>query len=57
MFRGYKEVQKKGNNEYLDVHIGTHQLCTNSYLRIQDPGPKSITFNKVRFIYQGSFCP
>jgi len=53
----YKEVQKKGKAEYLDVHIGKHQLCSNSFLRIQDPGAKSISFNKVRFQYLGPTCP
>jgi hypothetical protein len=52
----YKEVQKKGEGEYLDIQIGTYQLCNNSYVRIQDPGPKSICFNKMKFIYLGATC-
>ena len=53
----YQEVQAKGAGEYHDVHLGNYQLCANSFVRIQDPGAKSITFNKVRFVYQGPACP
>jgi hypothetical protein len=52
----YKEIQKKGNNEYLDGQIGTHPLCANSFVRIQGPGPKSISFNTMRFEYLVATC-
>lgn len=53
----YKEIQKKGNNEYLDGQIGAHPLCANSFVRIQGAGPKSISFNTMRFEYLGAIRP
>jgi hypothetical protein len=52
-----ERVQLRNNGLYLDEDLGRHALCTGSYVRIQDPGAQSITFNKMRFIYLGPTCP
>ncbi len=52
-----ERVQYSGNGEYVDEDLGNHFMCPDSYVRIQDPGAKSITFNKMRFTYLGDTCP
>ncbi|NOZ85750.1 MAG: hypothetical protein GXP49_05730, partial [Deltaproteobacteria bacterium] len=44
----YSRVQNRGSGEYRDEDLGNHFMCTDSYVRIEDPGTGSISFNKMR---------
>lgn len=52
-----ERVQEFANDAWVDEDLGNHFMCTDSTVRIQDPGANSITFNKIRFTYLGSSCP
>ncbi len=52
----YEVVQERGPYASVGVDLGTHVMCPESYLRIRDPGPNSITFNAARFTYRGPTC-
>lgn len=52
-----ERVQLRVDGAYIDEGLGNHVLCSNAYVRIQDPGSDSITFNEMRFVYQGPTCP
>ena len=43
--------------EYVDEDLGEHFMCSDSFVRIEDPGPNSIGFNRMRFTYLGDRCP
>lgn len=53
----YERVQKRLDGAYVDEDLGTHQMCSTSFVRIEDPGPNSISMNKMRFKYLGPTCP
>lgn len=52
-----EHVQERGDGEYRSVDLGHHFMCDGSFVRVEDPGPNSITFNRMRFTYVGSNCP
>lgn len=52
-----EDVQQRRGGAYVDVNLGNHFMCPASMVRIQDPGPNSITFNRMRFTYLGNDCP
>ncbi|MBW1810494.1 MAG: hypothetical protein JRJ87_20015, partial [Deltaproteobacteria bacterium] len=52
-----ERVQERVGGAYVDEDLGNHFMCPDSFVRIQDPGPNSITFNRMQFTYLGSSCP
>jgi hypothetical protein len=52
-----ERVQERGSGEYRDEDLGHHVMCPDSYVRIEDPGASSITFNQMQFTYVGESCP
>ena len=53
----FDRVQERGSGEYRDEDLGNQYMCPDSYVRIEDPGANSITFNIMRFTYLGDSCP
>jgi len=52
-----ERVQERGDGEYRDEDLGNHFMCPDSFVRIEDPGSNSITFNRMQFTYLGDACP
>ena len=49
----YEVIQERGEGEYVIVDLGEHYLCQGSFVRVQDPGPNSISFHRMDFTYLG----
>ena len=51
-----ERVQLRGGGEYVDVDMGNHLMCPDSFTRVVDPGGASISFHPTRFTYLGPTC-
>jgi len=40
--------------EYYTIALGTYDLGEDGWVRVEDPGPNSVGFNRMRFTYLGS---
>jgi hypothetical protein len=48
-----KSQKQNQSRAYRVVDMGVRYMCKDSYLRVEDPGSRSIAFGKAKFIYLG----
>ena len=52
-----EQIQHPADGAYVDVDMGNHYLCEDSFARVVDTGSDSISFHPMSFTYLGESCP